>query len=91
MHESKSQSYWFPAKKYGWGWGFPITWQGWAVLILFIVVVIALSILFNPVDYPLAFIASMIISSAALIAICYAKGEPPQWRWGDSSHDNSSR
>lgn len=24
--------YWFPAKRYGWGWGFPCAWQGWAVL-----------------------------------------------------------
>jgi CHASE2 domain-containing sensor protein len=21
-------------------------------------------------------------ASAALLAICYAKGEPPKWRWG---------
>lgn len=24
--------YWFPAKQYGWGWGLPNAWQGWAVL-----------------------------------------------------------
>lgn len=30
MNESKR--YWFPAKKYGWGWGMPATWQGWLVL-----------------------------------------------------------
>jgi hypothetical protein len=23
--------YWFPAKRYGWGWGIPVTWQGWVV------------------------------------------------------------
>jgi len=23
---------WFPAKRYGWGWGFPICWQVWVVL-----------------------------------------------------------
>ena len=27
--------YWFRAKKYGWGWGLPLKWQGWAVLIAF--------------------------------------------------------
>jgi hypothetical protein len=26
---------WFPAKRYGWGWGFPTVWQGWAVLAAF--------------------------------------------------------
>ena len=25
------KEYWFPAKKYGWGWGLPSTWQGWVV------------------------------------------------------------
>src|SRR6266702_3273794 len=24
--------YWFPAKRYGYGWGIPTTWQGWLVL-----------------------------------------------------------
>ena len=22
---------WFPAKRYGWGWGPPVCWQGWLV------------------------------------------------------------
>ncbi len=25
--------YWFPAETYGWGWGLPITWEGWVVLV----------------------------------------------------------
>ena len=28
--------YWFPAKKYGFGWGLPTVWQGWATLLLFL-------------------------------------------------------
>ncbi len=31
---SKS-GFWFPAKRYGWGWGLPVAWQGWLVLIAF--------------------------------------------------------
>ena len=27
--------YWFPAKTYGWGWGMPVTWQGWVVMVVF--------------------------------------------------------
>jgi hypothetical protein len=30
--EDHMSRYWFPAKRYGWGWGLPVTWQGWAVL-----------------------------------------------------------
>ena len=29
----KSPPYWFPAKSYGFGWGLPITWQGWLVFL----------------------------------------------------------
>jgi len=25
---------WFPAKRYGWGWGPPVCWQGWVVVLL---------------------------------------------------------
>jgi len=31
---------WFPAKKYGFGWGFPVTWQGWTVLLSYILLII---------------------------------------------------
>ena len=29
---NNEQQYWFPTKRYGWGWGVPRMWQGWAVL-----------------------------------------------------------
>ena len=29
------KAYWFPAKRRGWGWGFPTTWQGRAALAVF--------------------------------------------------------
>jgi hypothetical protein len=28
MSESQTD-FWFPAKKFGWGWGPPVKWQGW--------------------------------------------------------------
>jgi hypothetical protein len=30
---SESKDIWFPAKKYGYGWGVPLKWQGWAALL----------------------------------------------------------
>jgi hypothetical protein len=33
----------------------------------------------HPVLYGL-FVASMV---GIILAVCYAKGEPPRWRWGD--------
>ncbi len=32
------EKYWFPAKRFGWGWGFPTCWQGWAVFAAYFVV-----------------------------------------------------
>jgi hypothetical protein len=32
---SVEKKYWFPAKRYGWGWGIPNVWQGWLVLFVF--------------------------------------------------------
>jgi len=72
---------WFPAKRYGWGWGFPIAWQGWIVYGVFIALVIAGSIWYAR-TLNLLFFAYLIVISAALIAICWWKGEPPHWRWG---------
>ena len=85
----KPSKYWFPAKRYGWGWGLPSAWQGWAVMLIFIVVISALPMVVNPANNLLLFVLSMIISSAILIGICFAKGEPPKWRWGGPS-DNSN-
>ena len=33
MADKLTPQYWFPAKTYGWGWGLPITWQGWLVFL----------------------------------------------------------
>ncbi len=79
---SDSKDFWFPAKSYGWGWGFPIAWQGWVVLGVFVMLLAAATGLFPPRNEPWAFVASVLVLCAALIAICYAKGEPPRWRWG---------
>ena len=73
--------YWFPAKRYGWGWGPPATWQGWLILIVWLAAIIAGSIWLAPRSFP-AFFVFLAIMTSALIAICYLKGEPPRWRWG---------
>lgn len=75
------QPYWFHAKRYGWGWGLPACWQGWVVLISWIAIVSLGSSVLAPRSMALfaVFIAVMV---AAILGICFAKGEPPKWRWG---------
>lgn len=75
--------YWFPTKRYGWGWGPPRTWQGWLVLVVFFILLAVGAVFFLPKQQPRAFIVYTMVLVALLIAICYLKGEPPRWRWGD--------
>ena len=74
--------HWFPAKRYGWGWGPPRTWQGWLVLVGFFVLLALGAILLLPAQQPLCFVAYAAILCVGLIAVCYVKGEPPRLRWG---------
>jgi uncharacterized membrane protein YhaH (DUF805 family) len=73
-------NYWFPAKRYGRGWGMPRKWQGWAVLIVWILVLFAGMAAIG--SDQLAHVAFMLIMVAILLLICYLKGEPLKWRWG---------
>lgn len=67
---------WFPAKKHGVGWGLPVVWQGWAVLLAYLGLVFAgvLAIQSRPVMI-IPFVIYVLLLSAALIFICWKKGE----------------
>lgn len=76
-----AKRYWFPAKRYGWGWGVPSTWQGWVTMAVWLVL-IAIDAIFVAERNLFLFQAIAIGLSIILIAICCWKGEPPRWRWG---------
>ena len=80
---SKPTKYWFPAKTYGWGWGPPITWQGWVVLAIYVVLVVVGAVVVNPDRHPTACIVGLTVLSAAMLVVCYLTGEPLRWRWGE--------
>jgi hypothetical protein len=80
---AKEPEYWFPAKRYGWGWGLPRTWQGWVVLAVFFALVGAGVFVFPVADHRVGFFIYNLVLVALLTAVCYAKGEPPRWRWGE--------
>ncbi len=75
MEEKK---YWFPAKPagMGWGWGLPNTWQGWAVFAGFIALVLLGLYIVRPYGQ-LAFVLWAVVLGAAMVAVCFVKGEPP--------------
>lgn len=58
-------------------------WQGWAVLVGFLILLGVGVVIFPPSKDIFSFILYICVLIALLIAICYAKGEPPAWRWGD--------
>ena len=75
--------YWFPAKRYGWGWGLPVTWQGWLVVIAFVAMTVGGAFAFPPTKEPAAYFIYVAVLSLALVGVCWLTGEPPRWRWGD--------
>ena len=85
---SSDRTYWFPAKRYGWGWGPPAVWQGWAVLVAYIVLGVGGALLFPPATQRAGYLATTAVLTAMLMAICWLKGEPPRWRWGNHKVDN---
>jgi hypothetical protein len=81
MKMSAQETYWFPAKRYGWGWGLPTVWQGWVVLAIFSLMLLAGAVFLLPSRGQVVFLAYTTLLSGALIAACWVKGEPPSWRW----------
>jgi hypothetical protein len=76
-------SFWFPVKTYGWGWGLPVRWQGWVVLVAYA------ALLFFGIPYlvaerdVVAFLLYVVGITVLLIVVIVAKGErPAAWRWG---------
>ena len=79
---ARSDRYWFPAKRYGWGWGLPLTWQGWVALVAYVLSICLIAVFFEPHGHPFMFAGLVILATLALTAVCWLKGEPPRWRWG---------
>jgi hypothetical protein len=76
---------WFPAKRYGWGWGFPACWQGWAVYGGYAVLLVIGAICLFPAKDARYFYLYALVLSLVLVLVCWMKGEVPKWRWGDKS------
>ncbi len=73
---------WFKRKRYGWGW-YPSTWQGWMVILGFLIYLLLAISYFIPKNQIWQYILTVIIGVIILIYICYKKGEKPKWSWGD--------
>jgi hypothetical protein len=73
---------WFAAKRYGYGAGLPISWQGWAVMLGFMLIALADALLFA--TRPLILIAILIPAIAVLLVITARTTRGGwRWRWGE--------
>lgn len=79
---TRESHYWFPAKRFGWGWGLPSVWQGWVVLGVFLLFIFGAGSFFQYRHLTQYFPGVAAILTAALVLICWLKGEPTRWRWG---------
>lgn len=69
---------WFAQKRFGYGSGMPISWQGWLVLAVYLGIVIGASLLLP--HKPWALVGILIPATATFIVIT-AKTTRGGWRW----------
>jgi len=81
-NDTDTKNYWFRAQRYGWGWGLPLTRQGWIIVIAYTVIIIAGIFIFPLNEKKALFICWLVGFTIMLLVICWIKGEPPRWRWG---------
>jgi hypothetical protein len=73
---TKGTDYWFPAKRYGWGWGPPIRWQGWVFLGTWMLAFFA-GVAYLIFRHSLLHVVFAAVMAIVLLVVCYWKGEPP--------------
>ena len=82
---------WFKRKLYGWGWT-PVTWQGWAITLSYVGLLIALAFTLDETssqrEVAFMFVLPAIILTALFVRIAYAKGEKPRWQWGPDTRNH---
>ena len=73
---------WFAPKRYGYGAGLPISWQGWVLTIGFMVLSIGLAIAFA--QRPLILFAALVPMIVVFVVIAARTTRDGwRWRWGE--------
>ena len=87
--ETNEKIIWFKRKRYGWGWT-PCTWQGWLVVVIYVIGVFKFVQNFLPessTTSPTRFLVGMAIWTIILLVITYRTGETPRWQWGEENSE----
>lgn len=76
--DRKDDGAWFAPRRYGLGAGLPIAWQGWALMLSSIAIILAVGLLLD--DKPLLQ-AAIIFPLIALLILVTARKTRGGWRW----------
>ncbi len=80
---SKSKA-WFAPKRYGFGAGLPIAWQGWAVLAVYVIVCCGAPVGFLqilPAEAATAAIVAVVVLATLAVIIVSALTTKGGWKW----------
>ncbi len=67
---------WFAVKRFGYGVGLPIAWQGWLVLTVYMAAMIVAGLFLSK----LTFVIAAIPMTAGFVYVCYVKSDD-EWRY----------
>ncbi len=83
LHLFSDDRPWFAEKRFGYGAGMPIAWQGWALLLSYLAALIGLGVLAERLrdEALVGAIVLMLALTAALIVIVKARTRGGEWRW----------
>ncbi len=85
---STQPTYWFRAKRFGLGWGLPLTWQGWLAFSLYLASAVLSVVFLTPARCSRAVFGAVLLGlSLLMVVVCWLKGEPLRWRWGSDDGD----
>ena len=72
---------WFAPKRFGYGTGLPISWQGWLACLVYAATVTLAALLLAERTVT-GFVAVMIVATAAFLYVCATKTRGGwKWRW----------
>jgi predicted anti-sigma-YlaC factor YlaD len=73
---------WFRVKRYGFGAGLPCSWEGWALLAGFLVVIVASGVAFAG-RASMLHLSLVLAATAIVVVVSWRKSDGPwKWRWG---------
>lgn len=82
LHLFSNRKPWFAVKRYGYGAGLPIAWQGWVLLLVYVAAITGLGLLAEQMrGAPLAGVMALIILLTAILILIVKARTHGEWRW----------